>query len=68
MADPVESIGIATMDDEGTLHLLLRAEDPSGAVGDAVFEYPPGHEDYQDMIKHLGGIQRGEQKLVPPWD
>lgn len=67
MAQANDSIGIATMDDDGVLHLLLRAEDPSGAVGDAAFEYAPGDEDYQEMINHLGGIQPGEQKLVPPW-
>lgn len=67
MAKSPDSIGIATMDDAGTLHLFLRAESPDGATGDAMFEFPRGHADYQDMIDHLGGIQPGEQKLVPPW-
>jgi hypothetical protein len=67
MAELPESIGTATMDDEGTLYLFLRAEDPSGAVGDAMFEFPRDHEKYQKMIDHLGGIQPGEEKLVPPW-
>jgi hypothetical protein len=67
MADLPESIGTATMDDGGTLYLFLRAEDPGGAVGDAMFEFPPDHAKYSSMIEHLGGIQPGEEKLVPPW-
>lgn len=67
MADKPDSIGIATMDDAGTLHLLLRAEGPGGAVGDASFTFPPDHADYRTMVEHLGGMRPGEQKLVPPW-
>jgi hypothetical protein len=67
MAKKSDSIGVATMADDGTLHLLLRAEDPGGAVGDATFKYAPGDDHYQEMVDHLGGIRPGEQKPVPPW-
>jgi hypothetical protein len=67
MAELVESIGTATMDDAGTLYLFLRAESPDGSVGDAMFQYPPGHANYQAFIDHVGGLRPGEQKLVPPW-
>jgi hypothetical protein len=67
MAKSADSIGIATMDDAGTLHLFLRAESPEGDMGDAMFEFPRGHADYQSIIDHLGGMRPGEQKPVPPW-
>ncbi|MCC6527765.1 MAG: hypothetical protein IT373_34285 [Polyangiaceae bacterium] len=60
-------IGAATMEADGTLVLMLRAEGPSGAVGDAQFRYPPSHPQYQKMLKHVGGMKPGESKPVPPW-
>jgi hypothetical protein len=64
----VESIGVATMRPDGTIDLQLRAYDPkTGAIGDGLLVYPPGHPDYQDVLKHLGGLKPGEQKPVPPW-
>ena len=62
------SIGSARMKPDGTIVLQLRATDPaSGAMGDAQFEYPPGHPQYQEVLKHIGGLKPGEDKLVPPW-
>ena len=62
-----DSIGQATMKPDGTIVLQLRAE-TNGAVGDAQFEYPRGHNQYEEILKHLGGLKPGEQKPVPPWD
>jgi hypothetical protein len=61
-------IGSAQMEQDGTIVLQLRAEDPvSGAIGDALFTYPLGHPAYSEILKHLGGLQKGEIKQVPPW-
>ncbi|MFH0887339.1 MAG: hypothetical protein V1843_04150 [bacterium] len=66
--DYEKSIGSATMKDDGTIILMLRAEDPSsGAMGDAMFTYPPSHAQYQMILKHLGRMKPGETKQVPPW-
>jgi hypothetical protein len=64
---PAKSIGQATMNDDGTIVLDLRAEGPKGMLGDARFIYPPDHKDYQMILKHLGGLKPGESKPVPPW-
>jgi hypothetical protein len=67
-SQPAKSIGQATMTQEGTIILDLRAEGPGGARGDARFTYPPNHKDYQMILKHLGGLKPGEVKPVPPFE
>ena len=62
-----DSIGVATMDPDGTIVLQLRAEGPDGVLGDALLRYPPSHKDYKDVLTHLGGMKPGESKPVPPW-
>ena len=62
-----ESIGSATMQPDGTLVLTLRAEGPGGLIGDAQVVYPPTHDEYREVLAHLGGIEPGESKPVPPW-
>jgi len=60
------SIGSATMNADRTIVLRLRAEKP-GTVGDATIEYRPTDRDYDSVLKHIGGLQPGETKPVPPW-
>ena len=63
-----QSIGMATMKQNGTIVLQLRAEDGGGtAVGDVLIEYAPTHPDYQSIVSHLGGIELGQSKPVRPW-
>lgn len=61
------TIGTARMEDDGTIVLDLRAEGPGGIEGDAQEIYPPHHKDYAEILRHLGGLQPGETKFVPPW-
>ena len=61
------SIGVAQMRADGTIVLYLRATAPGGIVGHGLLEYPPGHPQYHDIQRHLGGIKPGEMKNVPPW-
>jgi hypothetical protein len=62
-----DSIGIATMLQDGTIVLHLRAEDKNGTLGDAQLIYPPSHSQYEAILSHLGGLKPGESKSVPPW-
>jgi len=62
-----EHIGTAHMDASGNITLDLRAEHESGALGLARFVYSPSHPEYDNVLRHLGGLVPGEQKLVPPW-
>jgi len=61
-----ESIGSATMEADGTIVLQLRAETGS-AVGDALFRYPPSHEEYVRIRAHVGPIEPGQSRPVPPF-
>lgn len=61
------SIGVATLNADGSLTLQLRAEGPSGAKGDAQFVYKPGDPMYKSVLDHVGGLKPGETKPVPPW-
>jgi len=67
VAKKTDSIGQATMNQDGTIVLQLRAEGDDGTVGDALFTYPPTHEDYKMILEHLGGLEPGQSKPVPPW-
>jgi len=62
-----DSIGSARMEMDGTIILQLRAESPGGSSGDALFRYPPNHPEYNNILKHLGGLEKGQEKPVPPW-
>ena len=60
-------IGVATMEQNGTIVLDLRGEGPGRQVGHGRITYPPDHRDYRAVLDHLGGLQPGERKPVPPW-
>lgn len=62
-----KSIGVATMLDDGTIQLQLRAEGEGGMVGDALLSYPPAHHQYQYILDHLGPMKPGDSKPVPPF-
>ena len=68
MSKETESIGRATMTEDGTIVLDLRAVSPQGQVGIGRLSYPPSHPQYQEILKHIGGIKPGENKPVPPWE
>ena len=60
------SIGSAKMLPDGTISLQLRAEGDS-AVGDALIYVKPNDPRYTEILTHLGGLEPGEEKAVPPW-
>lgn len=62
-----ESIGTASMKEDGTIVLQLRSSE-DGKVAEGYFEYPPGHPQYDAILEHVGGLKPGEEKPVPPWD
>ncbi len=61
-----KSIGSATMLDDRTIVLDLVARS-GGTTGHAQVRYPPDHPRYNKVLEHIGGLQPGEEKLVPPW-
>ncbi len=66
-ADKSESpIGVAVLKDKETIVLHLKGKSGS-TTGEAEVEYRPGDLYYEDVFKHIGGIKKGETKLVSPW-
>lgn len=61
------SIGVATMKEDGTIVLRLRAKTPGGGLGEGYFEYPPDHKDFQKIRQHLGSPDPGGSVPVKPW-
>jgi hypothetical protein len=63
-----DSIGRATMKEDGTIILDLKAVGEDGQVGSGRLVYSPTHPEYENIKKHLGGIEPGESKPVPPFE
>ena len=63
----IDSIGSATMQDDGTIVMNLRVDEPDGMIGDGQVQCKPTDPEYADVLQHLGGLKPGESKPVPPW-
>jgi hypothetical protein len=50
-----------------SIQLKQRAEFPNGAVGDGFIVLRPGDKNYESTIAHVGGLEPGQSKPVPPW-
>jgi hypothetical protein len=66
--EKTETIGVATMRDDGAIVLMLSARGSQGEIGDAQFVYPQNHPQYANVLRHLGGLEKGETKPVRPFD
>jgi len=68
--DLPESIGQATLTDDGTLELRLRAEEGT-LTADAYITYAPDDPNYTAVKQHLeaahGRLAVGRSVSVPPW-
>jgi len=62
-----KSIGMAWLEQDGTLVLQLRAEGRGRIMGDGLIKYQPDHEAYGRTLSHIGGLKKGQVKPVPPW-
>ncbi len=64
-----DSIGEASMFADGEVILDLYADDSeTGARGHTQLRYSTSHPQYEEILEHLGGLQPGERKPVPPWE
>jgi hypothetical protein len=62
-----ESIGVATMEADGTIVLRLIARGPGGMRGEGVLRYPVSDPKYRDILDHVGSLKPGETRPVAPW-
>lgn len=60
-------IGEAWMEDNREVVMQLFAQENNGPSGQALFRYKPDHPQYNEIIKHLNGLNPGERKGVLPW-
>jgi hypothetical protein len=58
--------GTAEMQDDGTLALHLRLTSDGKALNDTLV-YKVSDRAYDDVLRHLGGLQPGETKQFRPW-
>jgi hypothetical protein len=62
-----ESVGVATMDDDGTLRLQLRSEQADGTIAESLLIVAKSDERYAGMLAHLGGLEPGGSRAIPPF-
>jgi len=68
MAKDCAFYGVATMQPDGTIKMRFRAPFPDcGGFAEGTLEYKPDSPDYQEVLRHIGGLRPGETKVVPPW-
>lgn len=61
-----DSVGVASMQADGTLLLRLRSEEPQG-IAEALQIVKPEDPQYSFYVEHLGNIRPGESKSIPPF-
>jgi hypothetical protein len=59
--------GAALLEDNGSIIVKAAATQHDGTVAHLYAEYLPGHEQYETIRKHVGEIQVGEWKRIPPF-
>jgi hypothetical protein len=64
---PADSVGTATMRDNGTIVVQLRAVTTGGDLGDGRLIYPPTHREYEKILQQIGPIKKGETIRLKSW-
>ncbi|AFU99928.1 hypothetical protein [Simiduia agarivorans] len=64
-----EFIGDATMLEDGTvvINLVASNSDAEPTVGHSQLIYKTTDLEYENILKHIGGLKVGQNKLVPKW-
>lgn len=61
------AIGVASMEEDGTIVLRLIARGPGGLTGEGLLRYPRSHPQYKEILHHIGPMKPGESRPVSPW-
>jgi len=61
------TIGVATLQPDGTLVLKLNVDGPPEKRGDSLVVYKPDNPRYREILAHIGDIKPGEKKPIAPW-
>jgi hypothetical protein len=65
-ASAPESIGNATLRDDRSLELMLRAVHDDGSIAEMLLVLTPDDAEYAPTLQRLGPMQPGESRLLPP--
>ncbi|MFY7855780.1 MAG: hypothetical protein ACOVQT_06550 [Rubrivivax sp.] len=65
-ASAPESIGNATMRDDRSLELMLRAVHDDGSIAEMLLVLAPEDAEYAPTLQRLGPMQPGDSRLLPP--
>ena len=60
------TVGTVTMAADGSLDLALRSL-PPGPIAEALVHYATSDPHHRATLDHVGGLKRGETKLLPPF-
>lgn len=64
--DSIFYVGEVTMEANGDI-VLTYHRTTDGLFAESQERFRPGTKDYEEVIKHVGGLKPGESKLVPAW-
>jgi hypothetical protein len=62
-----QNVGSAYTQPDGTLEMSLRTETDDGTNGEAFLIIPPDDPRYPSMVAHLGDLQPGQGRAIPPF-
>lgn len=62
-----DSIGTASLEDDGTLKLVLHRNIETRFNFAIVLAIKPDNPRYRKYMDHIGHITPGERKSIPPW-
>jgi hypothetical protein len=59
--------GSALLQANGSIVVKAAATQDDGTIAHLYAEYPPEHEQYEAIRSHVGELQLGEWKEIPPF-
>jgi len=63
----LETIGVAWMEEDGTVVMRLRARTPDGGLAEGLLRYPRTDRRYREILNHVGLTRPGQSRAVAPW-
>ena len=60
--------GVASLKEDKTICLHMRSEEPPHPVAETYSCYGPDHPDYAMIMKHVGPVTVGKEKVFGPFE
>jgi tetratricopeptide (TPR) repeat protein len=59
--------GVVHISEKGVITVANGYRGPDGSIADTMTAYEPGEPGYEEVVRHLCGLQPGDQKLFRTW-